>query len=67
VLAERYAKRYRREILEPLDLEPLVRGLPDTGAAALFCVERDPEACHRSIVAERLSREYGVAVGHLRP
>lgn len=67
VLADQYAERYRHEILEPLDLEPLVRALPGAGAAALFCVERDPEACHRSILAERLSREYGVAVRHLRP
>jgi uncharacterized protein (DUF488 family) len=67
VLAEQYAERYRHEILEPVDLEPLVRALPEVGAAALFCVERDPEACHRSIVADRLSREYGVAIGHLRP
>jgi uncharacterized protein (DUF488 family) len=67
VLAETYAERYRHEILEPLDLEPLVRALPGAGAAALFCVERDPEACHRSIVADRLSREYGVVVRHLRP
>ena len=35
--------------------------------AARFCVERDPEACHRSIVAERLANEHGVSVGHLLP
>lgn len=40
--------------------------LPANGAAALFCVERDPEACHRSIIAERLAAEYDVAVSHLR-
>src|SRR5918995_887289 len=30
-------------------------------------VERDPEACHRSLVAERLRREFGFEVEHLRP
>ena len=35
--------------------------------AARFCVERDPEACHRSIVAERLANDHGVSVGHLLP
>ena len=31
------------------------------------CVERDPEACHRSLIAERLANEYGFAVLDLRP
>jgi hypothetical protein len=37
--------------------------MPTDGPAALFCVERDPKACRRSLVAER----YGVAVTHIRP
>jgi uncharacterized protein (DUF488 family) len=32
-----------------------------------MCVERDPEACHRSLVAGRLAAEHGLAVTHLRP
>jgi hypothetical protein len=32
-----------------------------------MCVEADPEACHRSLIAERMASEYGVAVSHLRP
>ena len=32
----------------------------------LFCVEREPEACHRLLVAERLAGE-GATVGHLLP
>jgi len=67
VLAPQYATRYAREILDHAPLDPLVEALPQEGAAALFCVERDPEACHRSIIAERLAAEYDVAVSHLRP
>ena len=37
------------------------------GRAALFCVERDPEACHRSLIAARLTERHGVPVIHLRP
>jgi hypothetical protein len=44
-----------------------VRALPGDGAAALFCVERDPEACHRSLIAERMAAEFGVLVLHLGP
>ena len=35
--------------------------------AALLCVERDPEACHRSLIVARLADEHGVTVEHLRP
>jgi uncharacterized protein (DUF488 family) len=66
-LAPEYAERYTREILGQVDLRALVDGLPKDGAAALFCVERDPEACHRSLIAERLAREFDASVEHLRP
>ena len=62
-LAPAYAEGYTREILDHADLEPIAAKLP----AALMCVERDPEACHRSLVAARLAEEHGVAVDHLRP
>jgi uncharacterized protein (DUF488 family) len=67
VLAEEYRTRYTREILDHAPLDAVAAELPVDGAAALFCVERDPEACHRSIVAERLADEHGVSVSHLRP
>lgn len=66
-LADEYRTRYTREILDFVDLDALVATLPEDAASALLCVERDPEACHRSIVAERLATEYAVAVTHLRP
>ena len=66
-LASAYTTRYTDEILNPADLEPLVGRLLAEGPAALLCVERDPEACHRSLIAGRLGREHGLAVLHLRP
>jgi len=66
-LAPEYTKRYIREILDPFDLGALAAGLPDGPATALFCVERDPPACHRSLVAERLRTGHGLPVAHLRP
>jgi uncharacterized protein (DUF488 family) len=64
-LAPEYRRRYLSEILDQVDLGGLVAELPDEGAGALFCVERDPEACHRSLIAERVAAEYGVPVIHL--
>ncbi len=66
-LAPAYVERYTREILGRVDLPPIVEGLPAAGAAALMCVERDPEACHRSLIADRLAAEFGFTVTHVRP
>jgi uncharacterized protein (DUF488 family) len=67
VLADVYREGYVRQILDHVDLGPIVASLPDNGAAALMCVEADPEACHRSLIAEQMASRYGVAVTHLRP
>ena len=66
-LAPEYRERYLAEILDRVDLASIVDELPTNAASALLCVERDPEACHRSPVAERLEAEFGVRVIHLRP
>ena len=66
-LAPEYVERYTHEILDEANLDAVVADLPREGAAALLCVERDPEACHRSLVAERLAAAHGVSVTHLRP
>ena len=66
-LAPEYVHRYTTEILDRADLAPVVELLPDDGAAALLCVERDPEACHRSLAAERLGADAGVPLRHLLP
>ncbi len=66
-LAPAYIERYTKEILDGVDLGPIVASLPAGGSSALFCVEADPEACHRSLIAARLAERYGVSVTHLRP
>jgi uncharacterized protein (DUF488 family) len=67
VLAPEYARRYSEEILARADLSPIAALASDGRHPALLCVERDPEACHRSLIAERLQRDIGLAVEHLRP
>ena len=44
----------------------IVAEMPTDATSALLCVERDPEACHRSLIAERLAAEYRLPVTHLR-
>jgi uncharacterized protein (DUF488 family) len=66
-LAEAYRTRYLREILDQVDLGAFARELPVDSATALLCVERDPVACHRSLVADRLAEEGLADVFHLVP
>lgn len=66
-LATAYRERYLAEILDRVNLGAIVRALPTDSLSALLCVEREPGACHRSLVADRMAAEHGVRVTHLRP
>ena len=65
-LADEYVRRYTTEVLDGVDLTSVAAAL-ETGPVALLCVEADPRACHRSLVASRVAEEFGVTVEHLRP
>jgi uncharacterized protein (DUF488 family) len=66
-LAADYVTRFTSERLDQVDLPPIVESMPEDAATALLCVERDPEACHRSLVAERVSAQFGLPLRHLLP
>jgi uncharacterized protein (DUF488 family) len=66
-LAPAYVERYTRERLDHVALAPIVEDMPEDGASALLCVERDPAACHRSLAADRIASEFGLPLEHLRP
>jgi uncharacterized protein (DUF488 family) len=65
-LARQYTRLYTEQILDPADLSPIAKMAAEK-RPALLCVERDPEACHRSLIAARLERDWGLRVTHLRP
>ncbi len=54
VLAPEYRRRYVAEILDGVDMDAFAASLPREHASALLCVERDAQACHRSLIAARL-------------
>jgi len=63
-----FVEAYNREILANFDADSLLAELPaDTRVIAFLCVEREAAACHRSLVAEKLSQAWGVEVIHLSP
>ncbi|MGO9956479.1 MAG: DUF488 family protein [Solirubrobacteraceae bacterium] len=66
-LGPEYVRSYTEEILDLAALEPLVRRLPVHGIGALLCVEATAQACHRSLVADRLAERFGFEIVHLEP
>ena len=66
VISPTYVELYTEQVLDPADLDPIVRFVGDS-TPALLCVERDAVACHRSLIAARLGREYGARIENLRP
>ena len=66
-LAPKFARRFVTEVLDRADLTPVLDALDEGVIPAFLCVERDPEACHRSLIAERMRRDHDVSVEHLVP
>lgn len=67
VLGEAFVRAYR-EVLGALDPQAFADSLgPDARTVALFCVERAPAACHRSLLAEHLAAALKLPVEHLQP
>lgn len=67
-LSAAFVEGYTAECLANFDSRSFVEQLgPDAATVALFCVERDAAACHRSLVAARLHTDTGVEVVDLVP
>jgi hypothetical protein len=67
-LSPTFIEAYQSEILNQFEPQNLLEAVPpDTQVMALFCVERDPAACHRSLVAAKLAEAYQLEVEHLMP
>lgn len=61
-----FIQAYQENVLASFEPQSLLDKLePNARVMALFCVEREPEACHRSLVAEKLRQELGVEVEHI--
>jgi uncharacterized protein (DUF488 family) len=68
VLTPDFVRVYQEKILSEFDPKKFLDELPDgTEVIAFFCVEREPAACHRSLVVERLRNLDQVVVNHLTP
>lgn len=68
LLNTRFVKGYQDSVLASFDPSAFVAELgPTAHVVALLCVEREPSACHRSLLGDYLHNTLGVAVRHLTP
>ena len=65
-LGKVFSIAYKDRILSKFDFNSFLEKLDEVGAVriVLFCVEEKPEACHRSIVTDRLEK-LGYQITHL--
>jgi len=67
-LTDAFKASYRHLALDTFDSAEFIASLgEDVGSILIFCVERTPDACHRSLLAERLREDLGASVEHLEP
>lgn len=64
-LNDAFVQRYMTECLDPFDIEAFLRRFRGADNIVLFCVESNPEACHRGLVAQRLAQLPDVQVHHI--
>jgi uncharacterized protein (DUF488 family) len=68
VLGQTFIQAYEKECLSTFNTEEFIEQLGrNTRVIGLFCVEREPEACHRSLAAKRLAQDLGLQVEHIKP
>lgn len=66
-LGEVFKEAYRSQILEVADFDTIFQRLErlESKKIVFFCVEEVPEACHRSLVLQRINLEYNFKITNL--
>ncbi len=67
-LGEVFTNRYIQDNLTNLDAWELLKTtLNDARRPVFFCVEREPRACHRSLLVNELAKQTCLPVEHIMP
>ena len=66
-LGKVFVIEYKNKVLKKFDFETFIESLDQVGASKVvfFCVEEFPEACHRSIVTDKLKEKFNCHITHL--
>src|SRR5712691_8683107 len=68
LLGQTFIRAYEKECLSHFDSDEFLKELgEDAEVIGLFCVEREPEACHRSLAATWLAQNLELQVEHIKP
>ncbi len=67
-LGQTFIHAYEKECLSTFDSMNFIEQLgQNVQVISLFCVEREPQACHRSLAAKRLAQDLELQVEHITP
>ncbi len=67
-LGPTFIQAYEEERLSSFNSGEFIKELgQDARVIGLFCVEREPEACHRSLAAKHLAQDLELQVEHIKP
>ncbi len=67
-LSDAFIEAYIAEILDHYNPQTFLDEIGKTcEIVVLFCVEREPEACHRMLAADFLAQKLDLEVEHIRP
>ena len=66
VLGQTFIQAYEKECLSAFNTVEFIEQLGQNAQViGLFCVEREPEACHRSLAAKRMAQDLELQVEHI--
>lgn len=71
LLTPEFVKAYTNEVLQPENLDQVMKDIRSltkdkkNPTIGLFCVERNHEACHRSLLAKTLAKRYNLSIDHI--
>ena len=66
-LSEAFIAGYTADVLDQLDSGALLADLMPARRIVFFCVEREPQACHRSLLVAKLAGDLNLGVENLTP
>lgn len=67
-LEQTFISAYEAECLSAFDPEEFMQRVgPEAKVIGLFCVEREPQACHRSLAAQKIAHDLDLQLEHITP
>ena len=67
-LEQTFISAYEAECLSAFDSTDFLQKVgSEAKVISLFCVERDPQACHRSLAAKKIAHDLNLQLEHITP